>query len=1209
MVNDEKIQIKFVINLDQKIDNSEQYINKSVVSKKSKFTIGEILISSISKYLLLNNFENKIDVQSNHFDLYWTEFINQVNKYNYKLQAVKSLRKWNKKIKNLNKGESIKNVAIIITSDNENLTYNSLVFYVNIENPETENSPIKVWLRRIEYDNFNFNNSGSISIELGDYGDQNYEYNPDESGNWRLVLDNLKDIFDNEDYNGDKLRLEEWEEILKEMRNAFNDKSESQRDNFISLYKDQLFLFSKQDVKLNQTYNLYDKNTGETIDGFEFNKQKLNNEFLKDLDDEVEKEEKNITNSNDKIKNIKLENEKSKRDLSSLFEQLKKLNNQHNEKATELDLYKNQINDFNKKNIDKKHQKIKVETNEKISKIKSLKDNTQKSINDIVKKIKTLEVDLSNKKQKIDDNNNEIEKLKNDIDKIKNKTLYYKELKIDLENNYKYIYKFNASYEKDLDIPDILDESSKKHRNLYFESKDKGTIAKINRYYNALLNLRQGYYKNPYFFEAIKNPENIFINEIKTINNEIRDKYHLNKKQICAVNKAINTNSICFIQGPPGTGKTQTICSIAEWVLKNDMNLVMTSSTHEAINNFFDRLNDYNYDNPNIIFYKYKFYKKDNKTKEEFDESTLFHKFKSKIINYVLPRVNNTSKLEQLISEYESEYKNVYPDDYINFLPKAIIEFIFENWENQTFTKKFCTNVQEKIFHPPIHNYFESMSDQLESILYKKSSKNKQNELFNQLIEEYVKLFKINKYPIEEFFYSFDKKLFQEINNFIRKQKSYNNDKLVELLEKIKTKYENQEDHKYENQFLEYIKLHKLVNVIGITTSSNNKIELNGEEITLYDEYPIDYIIIDEISKCSTPEIISKAVLSKKCLFVGDYLQLPPSSDLDSDVIVNHLKSNYKKYIDDKSTNDDIKKDITNLFKNSFFVIQKDKIVESSKSVSAKNKPYEFLNESHRFGKEIMKLVNKIYDKKEQLISPENFKFESKTYGLKINNQNLDNPAVLINLKEPTSEFKKYHNINESFFRKIDELGFDQNYFIELKGNTERPDITGDGSFNQHSAFVTLSIINKLIKQNQNKIEEKGIAIITLTRNQKIIIKYYLDNCLLFKDIKKYVKVDTIDNFQGREADIVFVDFIRGERKYTESGLVKIRKRNVDFLSEKERINVAISRAKQKLILIGYFDYLKTLKSENCVYFLDYYEELNDSNNSYIEWNGARYEK
>ncbi|MBO6041668.1 hypothetical protein J6P52_00590 [bacterium] len=46
----------------------------------------------------------------------------------------------------------------------------------------------------------------------------------------------------------------------------------------------------------------------------------------------------------------------------------------------------------------------------------------------------------------------------------------------------------------------------------------------------------------------------------------------------------------------------------------------------------------------------------------------------------------------------------------------------------------------------------------------------------------------------------------------------------------------------------------------------------------------MDIVIIDEISKSSTPEILSKIVLAKKIIFAGDYKQLPPKCDLTVDV-------------------------------------------------------------------------------------------------------------------------------------------------------------------------------------------------------------------------------------------------------------------------------------------------------------------------------------
>ncbi len=111
-------------------------------------------------------------------------------------------------------------------------------------------------------------------------------------------------------------------------------------------------------------------------------------------------------------------------------------------------------------------------------------------------------------------------------------------------------------------------------------------------------------------------------------------------------------------------------------------------------------------------------------------------------------------------------------------------------------------------------------------------------------------------------------------------------------------------------------------------------------------------------------------------------------------------------------------------------------------------------------------------------------------------------------------------------------------------------------------------------------------------------------------EYKKYIKIDTIDNFQGREEEIIIVDFIRGQNKF-ENGKYKnleFKKRNLSFLEEIERINVAISRAKSKLIIAGSFDgYLKSLNVPKYGYiFKQYYDECKDSDNSYFsfKWNG-----
>ena len=61
---------------------------------------------------------------------------------------------------------------------------------------------------------------------------------------------------------------------------------------------------------------------------------------------------------------------------------------------------------------------------------------------------------------------------------------------------------------------------------------------------------------------------------------------------------------------------------------------------------------------------------------------------------------------------------------------------------------------------------------------------------------------------------------------------------------------------------------------------------------------------------------------------------------------------------------------------------------------------------------------------------------------------------------------------------------------------------------------------------------------------------------------KKQYEVNTIDAYQGREADIVFISFVRNNG----SGR---------FFSDLRRLNVAISRAKDKVFFVGMAQYLE----------------------------------
>ena len=141
-------------------------------------------------------------------------------------------------------------------------------------------------------------------------------------------------------------------------------------------------------------------------------------------------------------------------------------------------------------------------------------------------------------------------------------------------------------------------------------------------------------------------------------------------------------------------------------------------------------------------------------------------------------------------------------------------------------------------------------------------------------------------------------------DNIIQKFYYDNNKKniLQEKFSTIKSKFKSNDFDILETKFLDFIMENNLINVIGMTTSSRQSIEINNIKKNLFSDYSIDVMLIDEISKSSTPEILSKVVLSKKTILSGDYLQLPPSPEFNSDEeleeLLNFMIDNlHKQYI------------------------------------------------------------------------------------------------------------------------------------------------------------------------------------------------------------------------------------------------------------------------------------------------------------------------
>ncbi len=122
--------------------------------------------------------------------------------------------------------------------------------------------------------------------------------------------------------------------------------------------------------------------------------------------------------------------------------------------------------------------------------------------------------------------------------------------------------------------------------------------------------------------------------------------------------------------------------------------------------------------------------------------------------------------------------------------------------------------------------------------------------------------------------------------------------------------------------------------------------------------------------------------------------------------------------------------------------------------------------------------------------------------------------------------------------------------------------INYDATINDYHAFIIINLLNKIMKNNI--IDNKDIGIITMTNSQAKNIKQIMK----FKNLNSNfnnIEIDTIDNFQGREKSIIIIDLV------LDISLLQYKNFNALHYIDFNRLNVAISRAQDKLIIIGPF--------------------------------------
>ncbi|MFS1421973.1 AAA domain-containing protein [Shewanella sp. 10N.286.48.B5] len=259
------------------------------------------------------------------------------------------------------------------------------------------------------------------------------------------------------------------------------------------------------------------------------------------------------------------------------------------------------------------------------------------------------------------------------------------------------------------------------------------------------------------------------------------------------------------------------------------------------------------------------------------------------------------------------------------------------------------------------------------------------------------------------------------------------------------------------------------------------------------DHVTFDVAIVDEAGRATVPELLIPLLRSRKTILIGDHHQLPPS-------IAPVLRED--------SAKDEMEFLKETFLETSFFETLFEQLPDKCTASLA---------EQFRMSEPIGDLVAELFYTKEGV--------------------------------------RKLHNGNKD---PLDTTGFVSKkclVWVDVWGKQFKQH--GSTSLeNELEAEAICSYLNKLSKSISRKID---VAVITPYGAQKRLIRKLLNSNGGSQQIKLRsltIKVDTVDSFQGSEAELVCYSTVRTHG-------------SLQFLLDKKRLNVACSRAKENLMFFG----------------------------------------
>ncbi len=134
--------------------------------------------------------------------------------------------------------------------------------------------------------------------------------------------------------------------------------------------------------------------------------------------------------------------------------------------------------------------------------------------------------------------------------------------------------------------------------------------------------------------------------------------------------------------------------------------------------------------------------------------------------------------------------------------------------------------------------------------------------------------------------------------------------------------------------------------------------------------------------------------------------------------------------------------------------------------------------------------------------------------------------------------------------------------FIDTAGAGFEEKQTGTSIFNpEEAAFLIRHLANLVTRLREDEhfaVQFPSVAVIAPYKEQVQVIKELLQHHPVLLPVINRIAVNTVDGFQGQEREIVFISLTRSNAEGS-----------IGFLSDIRRMNVAMTRARKKLVMIG----------------------------------------